>query len=97
MSIWKRLFGGAESKKSPQPQTSQPSPKPDGRGTVGFLLFDYGAMDGLYGQQAFAAIYGGMRSSHGKCIFHDGDDLRELVPQFLAKQTEKSQPVRKPR
>jgi ankyrin repeat protein len=36
-----------------------------------------------YGEQAFDAIYESVSSSHGKCIFHDGDDLRQLVPQLL--------------
>ena len=71
---------------NPQPQSTQtlpPTQKRDGRGTVGFFLFEYGVMRMSYGEQAFDAIYESVSSSHGKCIFHDGDDLRQLVPQLL--------------
>src|ERR1041384_1255227 len=92
MSIWKRVFGGTASEQLPQPQPSESPPKPDGRGTLGFLLFDYSSLDSHYGQQVFTVIYEGMRSSRGKCIFHEGEDLQQLVSQLLA-QADRKEPA----
>ena len=54
-----------------QPTGASAQEQPDD--TTGFFVFDYNAMDGLYGKQAFTAIYVALRSSSGVCVFHDGD------------------------
>ncbi len=55
-------------------------------GYIGFFVFDYSAMDACYGEQAFDAIYSGLRSSSGVCVFHDGDVFNCENVRTLAQQ-----------
>lgn len=98
MGFLKRLFGTPDASRpevTPSRQhTADPGSPSQGRserGVVGLLLFERGRMSMSYGQQAFDAIYSGMRTSGGTCVFHDGDDLGQFAAELFT-QADRSEP-----
>lgn len=61
--------------------------------TTAILVFNYSAMDGSYGKQAFDAIYSSLHNSAGTCAFHDGDIFNSDVVRELAKQAKSVKPT----